>query len=238
MRTFDPNTNPYADDLLRLRFAPLQRYTHIERIALGRVIAAKLYDLVPDFYFSFTRRPLWRNLADDNPVELHLVFDDAVNASKLYQRLQRYDGLPLLQLIILVAGHGGVVEVFNGLRHDLSPEYLAIALDAMRGTGVRNLPEQEDAVQARDDRDAASDYAGAPRQEGRARGDVGDGRRNGGGGGADRNDRGNGGGGDGGGDDGDGPRGTSGSGGVSELVNHPVLFTVDRQVYNAILDET
>lgn len=45
MPKFDPNLNPYADDLIRLSAAPHSRYSAQERTTLARIIASKLYRL-------------------------------------------------------------------------------------------------------------------------------------------------------------------------------------------------
>jgi hypothetical protein len=40
---FDPNTNPFADDLLRLGVAPASRFTAGERRIFARILAGKIY---------------------------------------------------------------------------------------------------------------------------------------------------------------------------------------------------
>jgi hypothetical protein len=161
MRTFDPNKNPYADDLLSLRFALGQRYTPLEQVALGRVIAAKLYELAPGYGRRFWGRQLWRNLGDGGTVvELHVVFNDAIKAGRLYRRLRRYRSWLDRQLIVLIVGNYGVVEVFNGSLRELDRESLAMALDAMRGTGDAYSSGREDAVRPRSDDNTVGDYLG------------------------------------------------------------------------------
>lgn len=247
MRIFDPNSNPYARDLHRLRSGLERRYTSLERVALGRVIAAKLYELEPRFGHRFGQGRLFRNLVDDRPVELHVVFDDAIKAGRLHRRLRRYRTRPERQLIVLIIGDHGVAEVFNGFQGELEREGLARALDAMRGDGDAYSLPLEEVVPPRSDA-AAEDYFSVRGSSGEPRGETGNDRAEGGtdrsgdngrGSGNQRrdggNNRGNGGNGD---NDGtDGPGGTPGRGGAGELVNHPVLFAVERHVYDAILDE-
>ena len=215
-RVFDPNTNPYADDLWRLALAPPSRFSPRERKTMGHILAGKLYGLV-----TWRQGRLTYNLANvqfrgkrmREVVALVLLFDDELDyrtlesTAEAVARSNRAD-----MVIVLNAGATGVVEIYYGSWGDAAfrsilemPKHIRSLEDSARYETQRPLPHPGDAELRRA-------YLG--------------------------HDRGGGGRGDGGGNDGvppGGEGGSSGAGGVGELLNHPLLFSIERDHFDAIL---
>ncbi|KKJ06796.1 hypothetical protein [Burkholderia gladioli] len=149
-----------------------------------------------------------------NFVEIDVLFDSDVMAFGTSLSSERYNGIKSA-LIVLSAGTKGVVELFNGVPNHSTIEHVWHAIEQMHADENGGTSNEFGAISHRSDDEVAGDYLGGGR------------RGNGAGGG----DGGQGGGG------GDVPNGVPGSGGVSELINHPVLFTIERHVFDAILEQ-
>lgn len=217
IRKFDPDTNPYADDLLRLSLVPPGRYTDVERHTLARIIASKLYkvSLVEPYYTDWGFSTWVSEIHDRNFVEIDVLFDFDVMAFGTSFSSERYNGIKSA-LIVLSAGTHGVVELFNGVPDHSTIEHVWHAIEQMHAGEHGGTSNEFGAISHRSDDEVAGDYVG----------DTGAGRPGNGAGGGD--------GGQGGGDV---PNGIPGSGGVGELINHPVLFTIERRIFDAILEQ-
>lgn len=244
-RKFNPRTNPYAHELMRLRDAPPSRYSPEERYILGQSLAGKLYGVQRHWrfrwpYLAYFRIP--RAIPGNSGsfsrqlVLFDVVFDNDSQAEPevrtAYRHwLDRWQSPDDAIVVVLAIREDGVVEASNGIQERLS-EWSDV-LRAVEKAGIdRPETEAQDGVPALSDADAAEAYFGPGRSDsppptGRdPNGGRDDGGRDGGG-------RGSGPGGDGGAGDGGG----SGAGGARELVNHPVLFSVDADVLRAILEQ-
>ncbi|GEM_PF-6081049 len=220
-RVFDPNTNPYADDLLRLALAPPSRFSKQERRAMGSILAGKLYGLgisTRSWYFldhdeaHFLGSDVWGIVA------IVLIFDDENDEWTLERMLRRLGYRKAAdQMIVLSVGAAGVIEIYNG------PWITAVSSIRNASNSIWNADDApryptEGDIPAGSDAELSRDYLGQDRGGG---GEGDDGR-----------------GGDGGGNDGvppGGEGGSSGAGGVGELLNHPVLFSIERRHFDAIL---
>ncbi len=221
-RVFDPNTNPYADDLLRLALAPKSRFSPRERRIMGHILAGKLYGLRPlgrDWHFPYRGVMYFREGTRGRDVAIALYFYDENEGWYLEMMAERVAYMDAaVQMIIIGVGSSRVIELYNG------------PMGPAASSSIRNLsnhlPQEDDAPRAqteggfhpRSDAALTRDYLGHDR----------------GGGGEDGGGRG----GDGGGNDGvppGGEGGSSGAGGVGELLNHPVLFSIERRHFDAIL---
>jgi hypothetical protein len=223
MRGFDPNKNPYADDLVRLALTPSTRYRPIERRALATIMATKLYQLEAREHWPLRYSYQYIDpTSDPHTVDIAVIFDsDRVReiAEVIHHPYYFHD-----KLIVLSVGEKGVIEVFNGLASDAHPKKIRAAVVRLResktldGDTEDGMVTEEAIVPVRSDSEVADDYRGKRRRDG-------------------SNDGGDGGGGGGGGDDGPGPEGVPGSGGARELMNHPVLFAVESSVFDAIMEQ-
>lgn len=238
---FDPNLNPYVDDLLRLYAAPQSRYTDNELRAMANVIAGKLYEVSDLDRFSMHWGPyaLERYHAKSGSVGFEVLFDTVRPRDLSIRRMRsRRNG----RLIVLFVGRHGVVEIFNDFAHRLDIEsigQIARAIEAGQSIEIRRQPS---AITLRNDSESVRDYDGgfsAPRAQSQL-------ERSGTGGGSQRGDSigtfgrrdGGGRGRDGGGGDGDGEEmPASGRGGVGELMNHPVLFGIAPEDFASLLEE-
>lgn len=220
IRKFDPDTNPYADDLLRLSLAPPGRYSDVERLALARIIASKLYKvtLVEPHYTDWGFSTWASEIRDGNFVEIDVLFDSDLTKLALPFRSERYERIQNT-LIVLSIGTNGVVELFNGAPDRSISERVWRAIKQMYANENGDISSQFDAVPRRSDDEAAGNYLGDGGASGHGNGAGGEGGGGGPGGG------------------GDAPNGVPGSGGVGELINHPVLFTVERHIFDAILEQ-
>lgn len=235
MRIFNPNTNPFADDLLRLRMAPSTRFSPRERRTFAKLVAGKLYGLElngPGFTF-----PSWRamhgDLSDRRLVVVNVHFDSDLQDVEKSSII--YDTSSKLKFIVLSVGDYGVVELFNG---SWEPSMRGTILSAIKNI-IKNIGDEENVfitqesngILPRSDEEVRRDYLGEGPED-RDRGAPG------GGGGDGGDQRGGGGGGRGPGGGGDGANEGSGTGGTGELLNHPVLFAVERNIFDAILAQT
>lgn len=224
---FDHHTNPYAYDLVRLGSAPPGRYSHEERQTLGRIMASKLYHLNLNEPFYVDRfHSSWEsdNQLYDHSVEIEVIFeDDTVRDSAFASEMFRHREVPW---IIVGVGKRGVVELFNGVLDVRNKERIIDAIE--NGSASKGADDSANglSVVPRRDADCAAIYRGE--RNGGNDGDGGGNGRSGSNGGFD-------------GDPPDGPGGPDGpgdgSGGVGEVMNHPVLFSVERDVFDAILME-
>jgi uncharacterized membrane protein YgcG len=225
MRAFDPNKNPYADDLVRLALAPSTRYRTLERRALATIMATKLYRLEAREHWPLRYSYHYiDSTSDPLTVDIAVIFDsDRIQeiAKVIYHHYYFHD-----KLIVLSVGEKGVIEVFNGLTRDVDPKEIRAEVARLResktleGDREDGIVIKEGIVPVRSDSEVADDYRGKRRRDG-----SNDGGNGGGGGGG------------GGGDDGPGPDGVPGSGGARELMNHPVLFAVESSVFDAIMEQ-
>lgn len=232
--SFDPNKNPYADDLLRLSRVPKSRFTTRERHLSACMLAGKLYGLevgLESRFYWLAYEFDWREngpllfTANNRRVWVEVIFESAPPDRRLrdleyFENLIARDGLEG-QVLVLNVGTNGVRELHNGKwKKSWSLDIIAARLLLPNGRG--SLDDQDsDSIPPMSDEEASSAYFGS--------GDNGDGgglRRGGGGGG----------GGNGGGEDGGRGDQTPGAGGVRELLNHPVLFTGDEKTLRTILD--
>lgn len=216
MRVFDPNTNPYADDLIRLALAPATRYLQHERRALAEIMAIKLYqvnthDRWPrDFPYLYIGRDLnWHEVG----IKVIFEFERDVAMEVISRDFVRYE-----ELVVLSVGAQGVVEVFNGRPEGFERKKIKAALSSLWDGHRIEKDRGEGIVPIRSDKEAADDYQGRRGRDG----------SNGDGNGGDGGD------GDG---DGPGPGGMPGSGGTRELINHPILFAVEPGVFDAIMEQ-
>jgi hypothetical protein len=219
MRVFDPNTNPYADDLLRLALAPATRYLPHERRVLADTVAAKLYqvktrDYWPRGYpYIYIDKHLGRRAVG---ITVVFEFEKDLEIDVDYQYFNRYD-----ELVLLSVGVQGVVEVYNGPGKAFEPQKIEAALYSLWNGHCIDEDLGEGTVPIRSDNEIAGDYQGRKGRDG----------ANGGGNGRDGGDGGDDGG------DGPGPEGIPGGGGARELMNHPILFAVESDVFDAIMRE-
>lgn len=224
--SFSPNKNPYADDLLRLSNAPKSRFTAQERHLSASVLASKLYGLE----LASLRNYWWPEhnhlfvQAGGQLVLVEVLFESEISELHLLELQYRVYSVDLwdAHVIVLKVGVSGVIELYNGkwdakrlmdsigahLQHSDAPAFTD-------GPGLDSIPPISD-------EEASTAYFGTTDVNGG--GVNGDGRQQGGGGGGFR------------GGDGDNGGQAPGSGGVLELLNHPVLFTVDEEALNAILE--
>lgn len=219
-RVFDPNTNPYADDLLRLGLAPLSRFSAEERRAIGYVLAGKLYGLESwRFRLVYPILPgvRFRSPYSKDVIAMALLFDRervGYDLDVIERRLARpYHADTLIALNV---GATGLAEIYNG-------PWMPDAIGRIRSALERNwrgwdegVSTFEEVIPALSDEALRSNYLGR-----------GDGAMGGGGG-------------EGGGNDGVPPGGDDnmpGAGGTGELLNHPVLFSIDRAALDAILEQ-
>lgn len=221
LHSFDPDSNPYAEDLLKLSRIPEARYTDAERRALARIVASKLYQVsLIEPYETDWRYGAWVSAGAPGPfVDIDVLFDSEL--SKLdptrYRDIRK-------QLIVLSVGRHGVIELFNGqTRHDVF-ELVKQAIARIGFDGEGDERKNDRRIPHRNDDKAAADYErDATVESGIDQSSDGAGGQNGGGRGGDG--------------DGDNPVGPPGSGrgGVEEVINHPVLFSAAPEILDAIL---
>ncbi|PZR45656.1 MAG: hypothetical protein DI523_20220 [Paraburkholderia fungorum] len=215
---------------------------------MAEILAAKMYGLrgLPPFEYVDSDGFL-RLTMRNRPVQVVFDPDDAVN-------LRSDPGLDLI--VVYVRTDGLVAEIYNGPASGLWRERRFIlagdipgfeTVDSRRGEptrdwqgeGIRPLsPDQIHEVFSLDVSDVMGEDEPPPRSwdRGSAEDDSDDEPPQG----RDGDDDGGGGGGGGGGDggDGDGPDGPRrGGAGVRELLEHQILFSVDKDIYNDILDQ-
>lgn len=215
MRAFDPNKNPYADDLLRLAFAPSSRYRPNERRAMATIMAAKLYQVETHNYTPRWHPFLYHVATTDlSEIGIIVVFDSDEIQELRYaiHFFPRCD-----KLIVLSVGKRGVIEVFNGPTSDDNLKIISAAVARLREKGKLDGETKEGVIPTRSDNEVADDYQGKRGYDGAS-----------GGGGGDGGD---------GGDNGPGPDRIPGSGGARELLNHPVLFAVEPDIFDAIMEQ-
>lgn len=259
MHQFDPNENPYVDDLLRLLASGRGRFSRAQIRALAHVYISRLYGVDTGGFLEGVRTQ------SDEPVRcsVRVLLDGDVlsipQAVRWMELKQRYESAPdRTRLVVVHASTEGVTELFSGRRRELAPYLrdLAVALRrdsyvflptlirdaAMSGAqaladdeGGRVLPLDGAAARNAYWRDDGDEDTGAWEHHGYdlPPADTGDGSgRDGSGGGSGR-------GGDGegppGGDDRGGPG--AGRGGVMEVLDHPVLFSADPQLLADILED-
>lgn len=230
---FDPNVNPYADELLRLSLAPEQRFSAGERHLMAAIIGAKLYDLGPHalhtrFHaFVHPRGHVVRLMPRDNQdwrrVVLRIVFGDE-DWNYYADSIAIDEGSTL---IILYVGNQGVIELFNGFANDATLQALKQRMEQLQSREEHRDEENEGRIPALHDDEARRRWLGLfdgsppdgapPGHDGN--GDGGDGDIPGAGGS-------------------DGTGGPGGAGGTRELVHHPVLFSIDSAAFDAILEHT
>lgn len=226
MKTFDPNENPYADDLLRLSLAPPGRYSRMERLAMACIIASKLYrGLSDDFFVSSEDGCIfWRHRFLPNRIRLATLFEDDVEShGLLIDNVFRWTEFT----IVLYVGSNGVIEIFNDAAGGSIPHDVMAAYKQIRAGEYVEAFDRPGAVPYRPDGEAASDYEGNRDAQVRRR-DRDD----------YRNGNGRGGAGGGGSNGGNGNAGKiPGSGGVGELINHPVLLSVEQDMFDSIMEQ-
>ncbi|WP_144023113.1 hypothetical protein [Burkholderia sp. AU15512] len=221
LHSFDPDSNPYAEDLLQLSRAPQLRYSEAERRALARIVASKLYQIsLVEPYETDWRFGDWKNeIASESFLDIDVLFDsDLIELDPM-----RYRDIKS-QLIVLSVGQNGVIELFNGKTNVDVFEWVQRAIQRIGDDKWSGERTDDGRIPHRSDEAATADYRGESAVEnGFDRNGGGTGGRNGGGRG-----------GNGDGDSPDGPPG-SGRGGVAEVINHPVLFSADPEILDAIL---
>ncbi|MGH8783125.1 hypothetical protein [Paraburkholderia sp.] len=235
---FDPDRNPYADDLLRLALTPAGRFSSSERLVIARVLAGKLYEVshFRDAPFMFVGSRRYRENGSGRGVVIDVFFDDDFS-NGIPSRRYLYSN-KAAALIILCVGKYGVVELYNAAVKDLTYERIWEFYDQADDPEFEPIVESDGRVPVRADDAAASSYLGEDAEEGgRPWADLRGGRDRGGGdntggGGASGGGDGTGGGGEGGVGDG------AGAGGTGELLDHPVLLSIDRDIFNSLLDQT
>jgi uncharacterized membrane protein YgcG len=218
MRTFNPDTNPYADDLMRLGLAPLERYSYEERYALARLIASKLYKISfkPPYHADAGFSSWHSDAHSGRTVEIGVIFNSDLEQHRLSRPEDLYGHDQLL--IVLDIGKNGVVEVFNGVSDEGTFDQVRKAIASVRNGEYGGLADGPNATPPRTDSEVVDDYEGNREANRANRG----GGRDGGGGGSDG---------------GGGALGNaSGSGGTGELINHPILFAVEEDTFDAILE--
>lgn len=226
---FDPNVNPYADELLRLSLAPERRFNAPERHLMAAIIGAKLYDLEPHalharFYaFIYPHAHIIRfasGKADDrHDIAMHVMFESDDMQAPYPDSFVRDEGSTL---IVLHVGDHGVIELFNGFMDDNTATVFAQRVARLKSGQELREERHEGSMPPLDDEEARRRWLGLPPVDGPPGND-------GNGGGGDGNVPGAG---------GDGPGDTPGAGGTRELVHHPVLFSVDSDAIDAILEQT
>jgi len=232
---FNPNTNPYADEILRLVHVPKSRFTTLEKMTSAAIHGAKLYGLEiweqPRMFWRWPHGNLFTIPHGSNsPVWVEVLFE--TEKYEVTERLRDLktiwsdwlgDEFERIQLIALKAGNNGLIELYNGQwwGHDS----LALIASRFAQDTVSDLEQSSsDPIPLRTDEESSAAYFGRSSIQG------GGGGRDGGFGG---------GGGDGGSGGGDGPQGQApGAGGVREMLNHPVLFSADKETLRAILENT
>lgn len=232
---FNPNTNPIADDLLRLCLAPASRFTLLERRTIGRILAAKLYDtslFAPRIAFRYLSG-IGFKARGQRPVSICLRFDSDSSPEHFIRRMPNPDAG--MTVIVLSAGVNGVVEHFNGIWNASASQRFWNEITCADGAESVGLETDSEAVPRHSDDWIRRTYSGdtaAGRDRNRRAKSEGDGGGRGRGGGE---------GGDGGGGRGEGSDGTGGApgrGGTGEILNHPVLFSTDAITFDAILEQT
>jgi len=221
IQRFNPNTNPYVEDLLGLEALPNSRFSQNERRLIGAIIVGKIYGLtlVPINFYDGYSRMLHRSGNNDQIVNVIVLFGSDRDKWK-HQLFYRNRSLENRVLIVLGVTEDRAVELYNGRwEHRPYPDLFAAITEIYDG---RREPPIDDKyrIAALSDEEAQQNYSGN-------------------GGGNDRRDGGGDGGGGGnnaGGDDGN--AGGSGAGGITEVLTHPVLFSVDRTVFDNILAQT
>jgi hypothetical protein len=239
---FDPDRNPYADDLLRLALTPAGRFSSAERLVIARILAGKLYEVdhYRDAPFWFIRSHRYLENGSHRRVVIDVLFDEDFSDNRPVRRYLY--GNRAAALVVVSVGKCGVVELYNAPMKDLTYERLLKSYDQAADPEYEPIAEGDGRVPVRADAAAASSYLGEDAEEGgRPSADFRDGRDQGGG----DNTGGGGASGDGGGTGGGGPRGGdggagdgAGAGGTGELLEHPVLFSIDRDMFNSLLDQT
>ncbi|WP_353099502.1 hypothetical protein [Stenotrophomonas lactitubi] len=258
MHRFDPNENPFVDDLLRLLDSARGRFSQGHLRALARVYVSRLYGVDQGGFLEVSRGQPEAQVR----CSIRVVLDgDDLSIREVGGWIRHehvHDSTPdHTRLVLVHVGTEGVTELFSGRRHVLRrhlyalaiglgldfyrvlPEWirhpaLSAALDHAAAEGERVVPL--DGAAARDAywRDDSDEDAGAweHREYDPPRADTDDGRGH----------HGDSGGGDGG--DGEGPRGPdgggqpgSGQGAVMEVLDHPVLFSADPQLLSDILED-
>lgn len=237
MARFNPNTNPYADEILRLVHIPKSRFTTLEKMTSAAVLGAKLYGLEileqPRIFWRWPHGSLFTIPHGSNsPVWVEVLFE--TEKHEVPERLRDLEmwadwledrgGRP--HLIALKAGNDGLIELYNGLWQ--RGESWKLITSRLEQDTVSDFEQSSsEPIPRRTDEESSAAYFGRSSIQG------GGGGRDGGFGG------GGGGGGDGGSDGGDGPQGqTPGAGGVREMLNHPVLFSADKETLRAILENS
>ncbi|PIG00359.1 hypothetical protein CLU84_3336 [Comamonas sp. 26] len=208
----------------------MSRFTPQERHLSATLLASKLYGLE----FAHLRNYWWPEHGplfaqrNNQLVLVEVLFEsefDKARLSELRHRLFFAEEFWNSHLIVLKVGISGISELYNG---KLDTTRLREFIDAqlqLTDAPARSDGPGQDAIPPRSDEEASSAYFGdAAANNGAGGGGDGDGFRQGGGGGGFR-----------GGEGGNGGQ-APGAGGVRELINHPVLFTVDEEALRAILE--
>lgn len=228
--SFNSNKNPYAGDLLRLSNVPRSRFTPQERNFSASLLASKLYglELAPPLSYWWPEHNHLLFQGSNRLVFVEVLFETESHKARLseLQHLVLWAASVLndVHVIVLKVGISGVSELYNGKWDaELSVDSIDAQFQLSDAPALSDGPGS-DSIPPRSDEEASSAYYGeAPADNGAGGGGDGDGLQQGGGGGGFR-----------GGDEGSGGQ-APGAGGVLELVNHPVLFTVDEEALDAIL---
>jgi len=223
LHSFDPDSNPYAEDLLKISRVPETRYTNAERRALARIVASKLYQVsLIEPYETDWRYGAWVSQVAPGPfIDIDVLFDS--DLGKLDP--ERYRDIRK-QLIVLSVGRHGVIELFNGQMRDDVFELVQQAIARIARDGRSDERTNDRRILHRNDDMAADEYGSDSTVDtGIEPNGGGAGRQNGGGRGGDG--------------DGNGPDGPPGSGrsGVAEVINHRVLFSAAPEILDAILSQ-
>ncbi|QKW56360.1 hypothetical protein [Stenotrophomonas sp. NA06056] len=258
MHQFDPNENPFVDDLLRLLDSARGRFSQGHMRALARVYVSRLYGVDPAGFLQDLRgqseapvRCSIRVMLDGDDLSIREV------GGWIRQEHVRDSPPDRTRLILVHVGTEGVTELFSGRRHVLRQQLrelairlgieshrvlrswirhpaLSAVLDLVADEEGRVVPL--DGAAARDAywRDDSDEDVGAweHHEYDPPRADTDDGRGRHGGSGGGR------------GGDGEGPRGpddrgepASGRGGVMEVLDHPILFSADPLLLSNILGD-
>jgi len=220
LHRFDPSSNPYAEELLQLYSMPATRYSREERQALARVIASKLYKLkltAPyEIDWSFGS---WK--ADERSME-RINIDVLFDADLPDLEMQRYEPIRS-SLIVLSVGERGVIELFNGAVPS-SPDVVKEVKQSLerldRGDNLTDVA-RDGLVPYRSDEQAKTLHSPNSSVSNSA-------AQSGGGGGGDNNGSN--------GNNGEPPF-RRGRGGISEVINHSVLFSAAPEILIGILEE-
>jgi hypothetical protein len=235
---FNPKTNPWAAELLRLASQVFPALGDGERHLVAALYAARLYDrhvsdIPPRYrpgYLGYS--VLAGEYVGGRRVRIVVTLNEVRERRDFPLAINEHD-----HVILLHVGNGRVAELFNG-PGESAPKHasdIEILLEKLRQREPEDFAEwRGDGLRPASDRELRERFPGRPTEPVNDAAEVPPGK----GGGNDRRGPGGpgepGGPGGGGSDDGNG----DGSGGLTEYLNHPVMLGVDGRLYDEILEQT